>query len=121
MNRLDAHSINTINKIRKNQIRHCSKLVYNKQYFYLAITFILKRFRMAPNQTECSKLEQKSVIKSSVAEKCKPCKIQIRVFDVFRETCFNFFKTQMGSSWLCNNEPELKIYPMERKDIDSPV
>ena len=34
---------------------------------------------MGTNQTESSRLEQKSVIKFLVAEKCKPCEIYRRM------------------------------------------
>ena len=41
------------------------------------------------NRTECSWLEQKSVIKFLVAEKCKPCEIYRRMCDVYRKACFS--------------------------------
>ena len=39
------------------------------------IFFVLILFKMAASQTECSRLEQRSVINSLVAEMCKPCEI----------------------------------------------
>ena len=36
-----------------------------------------------------SRLEQKSVIKFLVAEKCKPCEIYKRICDKYREECFS--------------------------------
>ena len=39
------------------------KLVYSKNYFNLAKIFVLRLFKMVANQTECSSLEQRSVIK----------------------------------------------------------
>ena len=44
---------------------------------------------MVWNQTECSKLEQRSVIKFLVAEKCKPCEIYRKMCNVHGEACFN--------------------------------
>ena len=44
---------------------------------------------MVANQTEYSRLEQQSVIKSLVVEKYKLCEIYRRICDVYSETCFN--------------------------------
>ena len=44
---------------------------------------------MTVNQTDCSKLEERSVITFLVAEKCKPCEIYRRISDVYGEACFN--------------------------------
>ena len=44
---------------------------------------------MAANQAKYAKLEQKSVIKSLVAKKCKPCEIYRRIWDMCGETCFS--------------------------------
>ena len=41
------------------------------------------------NKTECSRLEQRSVIKFSVAEKCKLCEIYWRMCDAYREAYFS--------------------------------
>ena len=43
---------------------------------------------MAANQTECSRIEQKFVIKVLVAEKCKLCEIY-RMCNVYRKACFS--------------------------------
>ena len=50
---------------------------------------------MAANQIEYSKVEQKSVMKLLVAEKCKTCEIYRRMCDVYEEACFNqkYFQT----------------------------
>ena len=40
---------------------------------------------MAANPTECSRVEQRSVIQHLVAEKWKQCEIYRRVVDVYRE------------------------------------
>ena len=42
---------------------YCFKLVYSKNYFNLAKIFVLRLFKMVANQAECSRLEQRSVIK----------------------------------------------------------
>ena len=41
------------------------------------------------NQTEYSRLEQRSLMKFLVAEKCKPYEIYKRICDVYGEACFN--------------------------------
>ena len=41
------------------------------------------------NQTEYSRLEQRSLMKFLVAEKCKPYEIYKRIYDVYGEACFN--------------------------------
>ena len=46
---------------------HCLELVYNKNYFNLKITFVLRLFKIAKNQTKCSRLKQRSVTKVLVA------------------------------------------------------
>ena len=51
---------------------------------------------MAANQTEYFSLEQRSVIKSLVSEKCKPCEIYGRIYDVYRATCFSKKYLQMS-------------------------
>ena len=52
---------------------------------------------MAINQTECFSFEQRSVIKSLVAEKCKPCEICKRMCDVYRE---EYFSPKNFTNWL---------------------
>ena len=41
---------------------------------------------MTVKQTECFRLEQRSGIRFLLAEKCKPCEIYTRLFDVYRES-----------------------------------
>ena len=56
------------------------ELVYTRNNFNLAKIVVLKLFKMAVNQTNCSRLEQGSVIKFSVAETCtKEEKIRLTV------------------------------------------
>ena len=43
---------------------------------------------MVENQTEGSRLEQSSVIKSLAAEKCKQCEIYRKMCDVYGKACF---------------------------------
>ena len=40
---------------------------------------------MPANQTECSRLEQRSVIKFLQAKKFKSCEIYRRIYDAYRE------------------------------------
>ena len=58
------------------------KLVYSKHYFNLSKIFILVLFKMAANQTQCSRLEQRSVIEFVVADECKPGEIYRMMCDV---------------------------------------
>ena len=77
---------------------YCLKLVYCKNYFSLAKVFVLRLFKVVANQTECSRLEQRSVIKFLVAEKCNPCETYRKMYDVFRETYF--IEKKMFTNWL---------------------
>ena len=56
-----------------------------KSYSNLTEIFVLGLLRIVANQTECSRLEQRSVIKFLLAEKCKPCEIYTRMCIVYRE------------------------------------
>ena len=64
-------------------------LVYSKNCFSFAKMFVLRLFEMVENQKQCSKLEQRSVVKFLLAEKYKPCKIYRRMRDVHGEVCLN--------------------------------
>ena len=44
---------------------------------------------MAANETQCSRIEQRSLIKFLLAEKCKPREIYRRICDVYGEACFS--------------------------------
>ena len=44
---------------------------------------------MVANQTEFTRLEQRSVIKYLMTENCKPCEIYKRMCDVYGEACFS--------------------------------
>ena len=44
---------------------------------------------MVANQTECSRLQQRSVVKFLLGEKCKPCENHKRLCDGYRETHFS--------------------------------
>ena len=46
---------------------------------------------MVANQTELSSLDQRSVFKSLVAEKCKLCEIYRRMCNVYGEACFSLW------------------------------
>ena len=45
--------------------------------------------KMAASQIECSRLEQKSVIKFSLIKKLTPCEIYKKMRDVYREASFS--------------------------------
>ena len=62
----------------------CLELIYRDKYFNPTKIFVLNVFRMAENQTEYSRIEQRSVIKYLEAEKCKPCEIYRRMGCVWR-------------------------------------
>ena len=85
--------------------------VYGENYFYLPKIFPLKVFKMAINQTKCSKLKQKSDIRFLVVEKCKPYE---PMRDVHRETCFSLKKERF------TNGLPLQRQSMERKHPNSP-
>ena len=59
--------------------------------------FFFKLFKMVVNQ--CSKLEQRSVIKFLVAEKCKPCESYWRMYNVNREAYFSQKKSLQWSKY----------------------
>ena len=44
---------------------------------------------MVANQTECSRLEQRFVMKYLVTEKCKLYDIYKRIYDVYGEQCYS--------------------------------
>ncbi len=50
---------------------------------------VQKMFTNGLNMGWPLQIEQRSFIKYLLAEKCKPCEIYRRVFDVFREECFS--------------------------------
>ena len=50
---------------------------------------------MAANQTECSRLEQRSAITFFGTEKYKPCEIYRRTCDMYGKSCFS----QKDSLW----------------------
>ena len=73
-----------------------------KNYFIHTKIFVLRLFKMLLNQSECSRFEQRLVIKFLVDEKCKACEIYGRMFDVFREVCLNqkMFTNRLNMSLL---------------------
>ena len=67
--------------------------------------FVLKLLEMVASHAECSKLEQRSVIKILVAEKCKPYEICRRKYEEYREAYFSQEKwLQMGTAWVYHYE-----------------
>ena len=69
----------------QRQTLHYLVLIFSKEYCNIAKIFVLRLFKMAENQTKCSRLEQSFVIKVLVAEKNKPYEIYRRICDLFRE------------------------------------
>ena len=65
------------------------ELAYGKNYFSLAKIIVLRLFEMETNQTECSRFEQRYVIKFLLTKKCKQCEIYKRKCDMYREVCFS--------------------------------
>ena len=55
------------------------------------ISLLLKRFENIQNRgkSECTRLEQRSIIKFLLVEKCKPCEIYNRLCDVYGEAYFS--------------------------------
>ena len=67
---------------------HCLELVNSKNYLNHK-KYVLRLFKMVANPTECSKLEQRSVMKFLMAEKHKACEIHRRMCDVYEEACLS--------------------------------
>ena len=63
---------------------------------------------MVTNKTCCSGQEQGHFISFMVAKKCKPCKIDRRMSDVYREACFSKEKKMF------TNELDLRLLPWAR-------
>ena len=76
-----------------------------KNYFNHTKIFVLRLFKMATNKNEYSRLEQRSVIKFLMADKCKPCEIYWRICNVYEEACFN---KKIFINRVCHNKPESK-------------
>ena len=77
---------------------------------------------MATNQTTSSKLEQRSVTKCLVAEKCKLRQMYRRIFDVYIETCFSqkMFLNRLNMGLLVY-KPEWKKKSLRSRGIEYPV
>ena len=71
------HSINKGNFLKKEQ----------NEFFFEFIA--LRQLKMLANQTKCSRLEQRSIIKFLVVERYKPYEIYRRMCDVYGEACFD--------------------------------
>ena len=50
---------------------------------------------MPPSQTVCSTHKQRSVINFLVPKKCKSCEIYKKMYDVYKEACFDFKKKKV--------------------------
>ena len=65
----------------------------------------MRLFKMAANQ--CSRLEQRSVMKFFAAEKRRPCEIYKRMCDVYGEGCFSknkMFTNGLNIMSLCQKD-----------------
>ena len=51
--------------------------------------FLLRLFKMAANQTGCSRIEKKSAIKYLIDEKNKLSEIYRRMYDMYGEACLS--------------------------------
>ena len=67
------------------------ELFHSKNYFNLTEIFV---YKIRAKQTDCYRLEQRSVIKFLVAKNCKPYEIYRRICDVYREL-FLIFKNPL--------------------------
>ena len=65
------------------------EVIYSTNYFNLAKIFVLRLFKMEANQIEYFSLEQRSVIKFLMSEKCKLYEIYRGMRDIFGEICFS--------------------------------
>ena len=52
-------------------------------FFILQKNISFKAIQNGSNQSECSRLEQRSVIKLVLADKCKPCENYRRIYDIY--------------------------------------
>ena len=94
-------------------------ITYMQNSFNLENVFVLRLFKKAKNQTDCSRLEQSSVIKFLAAEKFKQWEILLRMCHVYEEVYFTLKKKQKknlfidglnwnDSSWSWNTDSPLK-------------
>ena len=97
------------------------ELIYTKNYFNLAIIFILRLFKMVANQTDSFWIEQIFVTTFLVAEKCKSGKIYSRMYYVYGKACFSQKVFTSRLNMVCHFMPDLKRQFMERKHTDSPL
>ena len=93
--------------------------IKSQNNFNFTKIFLLRLFKIATNQTECSKHEQRFVINILVAKRCKPYEIY-RICDMYEETCFS---QNSLYKWINHGftayKPESKRHSMEWKHIDS--
>ena len=94
------HSINKGNFLKKSKINFfLLEIFFPKNFlnwFIAKISLILQKYfvlrlsKMATNKKkESSWIEQRTVIKVLLAEKCKPCEIYRRMYDVYGEAGFS--------------------------------
>ena len=73
----------------------------------------MRLFKIAANLKQYSRVEQSSIIKSLVAQNCKPSDIYRKIYDVYREACFSETIVTNVLEWVCHDEPLSK-----RRSVD---
>ena len=96
----ESHSINNGNfSFSRLPFKLC--MVWN--WFIVKITLIFQKCSEAiqnGSKSECSRLEQRLVIKFLMPEKCKLCEIYRRMCDVYGGVCYSkkkMFKNQLAT------------------------
>ena len=90
---IENKSRQSFQKKTKTKTKTKVNLAFIKNWFIAKIIlisqkiFVLKLFKIVANQTERSKIEQRSVIKFLVAEKSQPCEIYGRTCGVCGVVC----------------------------------
>ena len=95
-------------------------MVYNKSD-NLAKLFAFKQCKIAANQIECFRQEQRSVNKFLPAEKCKACEIYRRMCNVNKEACFIYKYYQRAEHGFATTRLYRKKQSLEWKLNDSPA
>ena len=96
------------------------KLDYRK-IILISSNYFFRLLKKPANQTQCSRLEQKSVINFLVAENFKPCEIYKRMCIVNEKTCLSQKCLQKSKVWVCYYKPKAKRESMGWKQIDPRV
>ena len=77
--------------------------------------FLLQLYKMVANKTECSGVEQRSILKFLVAKKCKPWEIYRRMWNVYGEVCFSkkIFTNRLNMSFPLRAWIESPVHEVE--------